>query len=1238
MASLLRVASALALLMGLASATEVWAQLDDASIGDRVWLDQDADGIQDAGETGVPGVIVYLDLDDNGIRHPHEPFATTDTEGAYDFTNLAAGTYVVRIDRKTIPSGYELTTGNLPLTVVLSESQDFNEADFGYDDDPENASIGDYVWHDQNGDGVQDVSESGLSGVTVFLDLNGSAALDPGEPFATSGADGTYNITGLAAGTYSVLVDPTTVPSGYELTTGNLPLTVVLAESQDFSDADFGYDDDPEDASIGDFVWLDQNGDGIQDAGESGISGITVFLDLNSSATPDPGEPSATTDISGTYDITGLAAGTYSVRVDAATVPAGYNLTTANLPLEVMLGESQHYNDADFGYGGEPEDASIGDYVWLDQDADGVQDAGEDGIPDVIVYLDLDEDDTLDGDEPSDVTDALGAYDITGLGAGTYSVRIVAASVPTDYGLTTTNLPLTVVLSESQDFNEADFGYDDDPENASIGDYVWHDQNGDGVQDVSESGLSGVTVFLDLNGSAALDPGEPFATSGPDGTYNIAGLAAGTYSVLVDPTTVPSGYELTTANLPLAVVLAESQDLSDADFGYDAELGFMVSPDSLFIAEPAGTATFTVSLTSQPADTVTIGLSASNSECTVDPTSLALTPSNWQIGSIATVTALDDPLADGSQTCIIQTAPAISTDTSYNGQDPDDVTVIVADDDAGGINVSASTLNVSEPDGTATFTVTLTSRPISSVFFPVDVSNDQCSASQSHVRIAPDEWESGQAVQVNAVDDDIDDGTQTCLVQTGTTLSDDAHYDGLEPDDVTVYVQDDDIAGIDVSPTILTVSEPSGFSTFDITLTSQPESNVLIPLSATSGECSVTPTSVSLTASDWDIGVTATVYAVDDDFQDGSQPCTIETEQAQSADLNYDQLNPEDVDVTVLDNDIAGIQVTPTELAISEPDGSDVFTIALNTQPTAQVFIELSVSNDECSISPDTIMLDAANWSIGVVITVTAVNDDLDDDLQTCLVQTGLTSSDDADYDGLMPQDVIVEVDDDDTVYFSYLAVLMNGWPPTPGIPALNPIDNADGDGTYTISWTAAAHAESYVLQEATNSNFSDAAVIYAGPSTNHAVSGHGAARYYYRVRAQNSWGDSDWSNVRQVDVLWEAEPNATPNQANGPIVPNLVYYGTFPNSDDVDDYFFFDLSAPRRVEIWLSNIPSGHNYNLVLRNAALAVIGYSAQPGNTAEHIKTTGDLPPGRYYIQVYHYSSGGSMQPYHLKYSLE
>jgi hypothetical protein len=99
------------------------------------------------------------------------------------------------------------------------------------------------VWYDADGDGAQDGGEGGLSGVVVYLDLDGDGALDAGEPSDATGADGVYDITGLAAGSYTVRVDRATVPAGYVLTTGNEPLAVTLAESEEYDGADFGYDD-----------------------------------------------------------------------------------------------------------------------------------------------------------------------------------------------------------------------------------------------------------------------------------------------------------------------------------------------------------------------------------------------------------------------------------------------------------------------------------------------------------------------------------------------------------------------------------------------------------------------------------------------------------------------------------------------------------------------------------------------------------------------------------------------------------------------------------------------------------------------------------------------------------------------------------------------------------------------------------------------------------------------------------
>ena len=115
---------------------------------------------------------------------------------------------------------------------------------------------------------------------------------------------------------------------------------------------------------------------------------------------------------------------------------------------------------------------------------------------------------------------------------------------------------------------------------------------------------------------------------------------------------------------------------------------------------------------------------------------------------------------------------------------------------------------------------------------------------------------------------------------------------------------------------------------------------------------------------------------------------------------------------------------------------------------------------------------------------------------------------------------------------------------------------------------------------------------------------------------------------------LWEVEPNNTAATANGPVWSDRVYYGTFPSASDVNDYYYFDLAAAHAVEVWLTNIQTGCNYDLVLRDEDLVIRGYSANLGNSDEHIDTGTALVPGRYYIQVYNRDLSGSSQEYHLR----
>jgi hypothetical protein len=223
--------------------------------------------------------------------------------------------------------------------------------------------------------------------------------------------------------------------------------------------------------------------------------------------------------------------------------------------------------------------------------------------------------------------------------------------------------------------------------------------------------------------------------------------------------------------------------------------------------------------------------------------------------------------------------------------------------------------------------------------------------------------------------------------------------------------------------------------------------------------------------------------------------------------------------------------------------------------------------------------------------------------------------------------------------YAVYLPLVLRRYPTIPDIPTLFAIENGDEDGSYTVRWSASERATSYVLQEAAKAmapTEGDFSAVYAGASTYRAISGQGAARYHYRVKARNSWGESNWSSVEWVDVLWEAEPNDDAlTQANGPIVSGLTYYGVFPSGADEKDYYYFELPTARGVELRLTNIPSGHDYDLVLRDPANMddPVGYSGESGNADEHI-VTGVLHAGRYYVQVYNRSGSASSEPYHLK----
>ena len=118
-----------------------------------------------------------------------------------------------------------------------------------------------------------------------------------------------------------------------------------------------------------------------------------------------------------------------------------------------------------------------------------------------------------------------------------------------------------------------------------------------------------------------------------------------------------------------------------------------------------------------------------------------------------------------------------------------------------------------------------------------------------------------------------------------------------------------------------------------------------------------------------------TVTGQDDDQVDGNVPYSVILAAAASADTNYNGLDPADVAVTNLDNDTAGVTVSTISGDTDEYGTTATFTVVLDSQPSADVTIDISSKDaTEGTVSPApplTLTFTDANWNLPQTVTVT---------------------------------------------------------------------------------------------------------------------------------------------------------------------------------------------------------------------------------------------------------------------------
>ena len=388
------------------------------SLGNRVWFDTDNDSVRDATELGVDGVVVELyaaDLSGNPTG-PALATQTTSGGGYYRFDNLVAGDYVV-----VIPSDNFTANGS-------------NDVLVGY-------------W------------SSGTSRLPNGT-LTETAAPDADLVVSDTDDNGTLQ-AGVVRSPAVTLGPGSTEPTGEADLSGGQGATDNRADMT----VDFGFYT----MTLGNQVWADTNNDGLL-SGELGINGVTVQLLSGDGSTV---LATTTTAGNGDYSFTGLPAGDYIVRIDAA---------------EFMAGGTLEGTTSSTGGAGSPYEPA----------------------PDSDVNL-------TDSDDNGSVVNVLGA--------GGYIQTEVITLTP---GAEATSSNATGVTDEPR----VDLGIHTPP--YSLGNRVWFDTDNDSLRDAAEFGVPGVVVELySAVGGVPSGPALATTTTDADGYYLFNNLSAGDYIVVL---------------------------------------------------------------------------------------------------------------------------------------------------------------------------------------------------------------------------------------------------------------------------------------------------------------------------------------------------------------------------------------------------------------------------------------------------------------------------------------------------------------------------------------------------------------------------------------------------------------------------------------------------------------------------------------------------------------------------------
>lgn len=543
-----------------------------ATIGDFVWVDKNEDGIQDSNEDGIEGIsLTLIDFNTQSIVD----FTITDSKGFYSFSQLLDGIYVISVDLPSdyVPTLYDDSNDNGSkllevlgqygmgqITIVNSENQ--LNWDAGLIENP--GSIGDFVWLDKDRDGLQGPDELGFPnvGVRLYNDLDELVAE------TTTDDKGQYNFNVLSGAYYiQFIIDSDLKFTLFDETlnseknsdvnpeNGNKTEVFTLNGAEIKTDIDAGIITNT--AFIGNLVFLDINDNGIQDSDEIGLKNFLV------EAFEQDGDLVASTiSEEGGYYSLEVPPGNYylkfsklnfdkSAKYVSSSPLSNSDITNAFGPGTtdmITVVEFETRDDIDAGF--LTINTLIGDYVWQDFNQNGVQDATEIGLADMLVNLIQDGFGIVGSTKTGNgLNNDRGYYEFQVDQPGNYYLQFVLpdnsyeftvpdiaddksdSDVSFDNGFGTTGLFFLEPGENKLDLDAGVIGT-----SSIIGDFVWRDDNNNGIQDPGENGINGMNVFLYDEFFNFLDVTITtfHQEFGMDGYYEFGQIEAGNYVLVFD--------------------------------------------------------------------------------------------------------------------------------------------------------------------------------------------------------------------------------------------------------------------------------------------------------------------------------------------------------------------------------------------------------------------------------------------------------------------------------------------------------------------------------------------------------------------------------------------------------------------------------------------------------------------------------------------------------------------------------